>query len=286
MNLSAKRNASDALDGEIQSFEQYESGYHRLARHLGRGDKVPPDGEVELIRKIVRRRRGLQGSLTVPDSLFLAACVSILAPKRTLDVGTAAGFSAALLAAIMRQRSYGATTPCVDSIDTNTRYFADEELVVGWEIKDLIPEYPEAVRVHAPRESDFVQDLAKPGELRMVFIDGNHAHPYPLLDLLRIAPYLQPEGWIVLHDVLLGTLALEARAKGSQALLPEFGAEWLFQNWPFPKIKGGNIGAIQLPHRKRVLEPAVQTLMKLPFETPQEIDRDLRSEVERCFDLL
>ena len=37
--------------------------------------------------------------------------------------------------------------------------------------------------------------------LDMIFIDGAHAHPYPLMDLLFLLPYLHRESLIVLHDV-------------------------------------------------------------------------------------
>jgi hypothetical protein len=45
-----------------------------------------------------------------------------------------------------------------------------------------------------------------------------------------------------------------------------FGAQWLFQNWPFPKISGGEIGAIQIPADKTAIVPLALHLMQLPFE--------------------
>jgi hypothetical protein len=45
-----------------------------------------------------------------------------------------------------------------------------------------------------------------------------------------------------------------------------FGAEWLFDYWPFRKIAGGNIGAVQIPARKTAIIPTALRLTKLPFE--------------------
>ena len=44
--------------------------------------------------------------------------------------------------------------------------------------------------------SSFPQDV----KLDMVFIDGAHAHPYPLIDLVYLLPYMREDGLILLHD--------------------------------------------------------------------------------------
>ncbi len=60
----------------------------------------------------------------------------------------------------------------------------------------------------------------------------------------------------MLHDIQLGTIGRKAKDAAWIALLgaPE-GAEWLFECWPFRKIRGGNIGAVQLPNEKSALIP-------------------------------
>ena len=45
-----------------------------------------------------------------------------------------------------------------------------------------------------------------------------------------------------------------------------FGAEWLFERWPFRKIRSFHIGAIELPQRKDALVPFALDLMEEPFE--------------------
>lgn len=45
-------------------------------------------------------------------------------------------------------------------------------------------------------ESIFPPDI----KLDMIFIDGAHAHPYPLIDLVYLFPYMRRDGLILLHD--------------------------------------------------------------------------------------
>jgi hypothetical protein len=107
--------------------------------------------------------------------------------------------------------------------------------------------------------------------LEVAFIDADHRHPLVLLDLLRLAPYMRPDGWIILHDIQLGTLTREAMNAGRKTPFePVYGVEWLFNHWPFRKISGGNIGAVQLPQEKSTLIPFALRMMSVPFETPQK----------------
>jgi len=61
-----------------------------------------------------------------------------------------------------------------------------------------------------------------------------------------------------------------------------FGAEWLFDEWPWTKIDGGNIGAIQLPMERKAIWGPVRRLMKRPFEVCEQSYRRLRDEVSEA----
>jgi hypothetical protein len=66
-----------------------------------------------------------------------------------------------------------------------------------------------------------------------------------------------------------------------------YGAEWLFDRWPFRKISGGNIGAIQLPEDKRALVPFALRLMRLQFEiTGKDARRTPLALYRSLFELL
>lgn len=268
---------------EIRSYEEYETGYRNLAAAMGRTERPPGPGELEHIRKLLNRRADPTGSLGLSDCLFLVAFGSIICPRRIVEIGTGSGFSSALLASVIHLQRPNLRAPCVDTFDVQTAYFGDAELPVGFEIPKLIPERPELVRVHAPGESSLIGKLADKNELELAFIDGNHQHPCVLLDLLRIAPYLRGGSWILLHDIRLGTLVEESRNAG--APLPfeaVFGAEWLFNDWPWSKIDGGNIGAIRLPQQKKALRPFAQKLMIRPLEVCQQSYQRMHREVNEA----
>ena len=251
---------------EFRSLKSYEADYRRLAQILGCDQKCLPAGEIDFLES-VENRGSHPGTISLWDYLFLSAFTSILAPKRAVEIGTLAGFSAALLAAAIHRRHPDLKSVLVETIDKNTHSVVENDKRVGFQIPDIIPDFPNAVRVHAPADSEAIKEFAIRGELQLVFIDANHQHPQPLLDLLRAAPFVGGGGWILLHDIKLGTRGHGSTESDHNVRRgASFGAEWLFDNWPFRKVAGGNIGAVQIPVQKTAIIPAALRLMALPFE--------------------
>jgi hypothetical protein len=155
----------------------------------------------------------------------------------------------------------------VDTIDLSERCFIDQTKPVGFEIPELVPHLSSRIRVHAGKDARHVQQIARAGELQLVFIDADHQHPRPTLDLLRVARFVRPEGWVVIHDIELGSLGERMDAAGTplEHGAPS-GAQWLFEAWPFGKISGGNIGALRLPSNLRDLVPFALTMLRIPSE--------------------
>ena len=285
--LSASAAASFAQVCEINSLAEFESGYARLAVLLGHADKTPPPGEFEFLRTIVNRPMQYSGTIPASDFFFLTAFVSILAPQRVVEIGTLTGFSAAIIAAALSRQPDNQNPKCVDTIDYAPKCLIDETRPTGFEIAEAFPDLASMIRPHIPHDSTFVRELARPDELEIVFIDADHQHPRPLLDLLRVAPYVRSGGWIVLHDIQLGTKAREAN--GADPWLrwgAAAGAELVFESWPFGKISGGNIGAVQLPPEKSALIPFALRLMSVPYEVKSERPKTLNSALHRSFDAL
>jgi hypothetical protein len=124
--------------------------------------------------------------------------------------------------------------------------------------------------------------------IRLASIGADHRHPWPLRDVLRLAPYLQPRSWIVLHDIQLGTYGKIERDAGRQLETgTPSGAEWLFDRWPFRKIRSFHIGAIELPARNDALIPFALELMQQPFEVCGKAAKQIRRALYQSFaDLL
>ena len=266
--------------GEFRNWEQFEIKYRQLAEELGHPGKIPAPGEVDFLHAMVDLDDvRYPGGIGSRDYFFLTCLVSILAPRRVIEIGTLTGFSTAIIAAAI-YRQHGGGLPSgrnaitVETIDADTHCSIDRSRPIGFEIPDLIPDLASTVRLHTGRESDFVRTIASPGELGLAFIDADHRHPWPLLDVLRLAPYIQSRGWFVLHDIQLGSHGQAERAAGKplEAGTP-YGAEWLFERWPFRKIRSFHIGAIELPSRNAALIPFALELMNQPFEVSGETER-------------
>jgi predicted O-methyltransferase YrrM len=276
-SLSTPAPAEPAEVCEINSLADFDSGYARLAEMLGHAGRNPSPGELEFLNSIAKRRTSYPGNIGPSDYLFLTAFVSILAPQRVIEIGTLTGFSAGIIAAALARRHGRDGASWVDTIDINVECAIDRIRPSGFEIPETFPELVSLIRLHVPRNATFVLQIAKRDELEVTFIDADHRHPLPLLDLLRVAPCVRRGGWIVLHDIQLGTITRKAIEAGhSVGWEGVYGAQWLFNYWPFRKISGGNIGAVQLPHEKSALVPFALRMMSIQFETVEKYARTTR----------
>lgn len=272
--------------GEFKSFEQFEIKYRQLAEELGRPGRVPAPGEMDFLHAMVDLDDvRYPGGIGSRDYFFLTALVSILTPHRVVEIGTLTGFSTAIIAAaVHRQHGSDSLTITVDTIDSHTHCSIDTTRPIGFEIPDLIPDLVSTVRIHTGSESDFVTQIAKRGDFGLAFIDADHRHPWPLLDLLRLAPWVESGGWILLHDIQLGTYGKAEREAGRELEGgTPYGAEWLFERWPFRKIRSFHIGAIELPVRLDVLVPFALELLDLPFEVTGNTAKRTRRAVIESF---
>ena len=66
-------------------------------------------------------------------------------------------------------------------------------------------------------------------QLDMIFIDGAHAHPYPLIDLVYLLPYMRKDGLILFHDCEYYPLD------------GELGNSYIFTSWIGEKYLNRNI---------------------------------------------
>lgn len=271
--------------GEFRSVEEFETKYATLAPVLGHAGKTPPPGEQDFLRAMEQLDNvRYPGGIGARDFFFLTALVGILAPRRVIEIGTLTGFSAAIIAAAIHRQHGNSSEISVETIDALVHCIIDETRPIGFEISELIPDLASTVRVHTGRKSDFARELGARDTFGLGFVDADHRHPWPLLDVLRLAPYIQSEGWIVLHDIQLGTYGKALREAGQA---PEgetpYGAEWLFDRWPFQRIRSAHIGAVRLPSRKAALVPFALTLMEEPFEVEGKAAKRARRALYQSF---
>ena len=239
----------------------------KLAGYLSRPPPVLA-AERRSLEHLLSYQRNCSGAIGMGDLLFLHAFVNVLAPDRVVEIGTLSGFSAAVIAdAVAQHQRPESESVVVDTIDLNQRCVTDQTKPVGFVIPQLVPRLSNRIRVHAGKDARYVEQIARAGELQLVFIDADHQHPRPTLDLIRVSRFVRPGGWVVVHDIDLGSLGERMRAAGTPFDYgAPFGAQWLFEAWPFGKISGGNIGALRLPASLRELVPFALAMLRIPSE--------------------
>lgn len=82
---------------------------------------------------------------------------------------------------------------------------------------------------------DIEKIIPESEKLDMVFIDGGHSHPHPLIDLLCVIPYLHEESIVVLHDVIT---YMRPNA---------WGESFIFEAWENYKYRNVNLLSKNLP---------------------------------------
>ena len=249
---------------------QYRADYPRLALALGKPGAMPAPGEVEFLSEMTARDwRGI-GMLPPEDFLFAAAVTSILAPPSAIEVGTASGFSAAIITKMMalREAEKGGLekSPLLHTIDKRADFAPDPTKPIGFAIDLLAAELRERIVLHPLHDSSFCRELPPDPALRFAFIDGNHRHPWPLLDVLRVLERMA-SGWILVHDIDLPATIARARAEGRVIdLQPVAGAKHVFDLWPDEKVSSGNIGVVKVPADRTSLGKLIASLRQLPSE--------------------
>ncbi len=197
----------------------------------------------------------VKGYVNYRDAQFLWDLVEAVRPDTIAEVGTASGVSTGLLAAASDY--FGGTTRprgTVHSFDIADRCYFDHSRPVGSAALEALPHLRDMIELNPCRTAIDAARRFGVGEIDMAFIDGDHRHPTPTLDLLALLYALRPGAWVVLHDIELTEVAKVSRANGKLDWDVVTGAESLFHRWPFQKIQpqhpdawANNIGAIKLP---------------------------------------
>lgn len=258
----------------IPDSETYRTEYARLSRALGVLDAQPAPGEVEFLSEIAGQSRACFGMLTEPEIFFAGAVASILRPGLTVEIGTASGSSAAILAKVifLRRAELGLNSfgPLLHTIDKNSYCGFDHSRPIGFAIETMVPTLRDRIALHPLKDSSNCDEIVGGIEIDFAFVDGNHSHPWPLFDILHLQKLMKDDTWILMHDIDLPGAIDRALASGQEVSFERrFGAKYVFDYWPGAKIESGNIGAIQIPRNRRSLGDFVERMRTLPSEVTE-----------------
>ncbi len=246
----------------FQYRRDYRANYEEMATLLGSTRLQPSEKELAFIADLGTGRYYSSGSIGNPDIAFLSAVVGATGATRAVEIGTASGVSASVIAAAMargfEERGEALPPVLLDTIDRKDRCLFDDSKPIGFMVETITPELAPLVRIHTNGDATKAQEYAGKKELSFAFIDGNHQHPWPLIDALCLLPLMRPGAWMVMHDI--------DNPADRPAEHVRLGAKHVFQNWPGSKIEGGYIGAVQVPTDLGVVKPFVAGLLEQPFE--------------------
>ena len=149
----------------------------------------------------------IEGSLPLPDTDYLFATVFEAGIGSVVEVGTASGFSTAVICHALRCAHEAGSIDddySVVSFDIDDHlYFARHRLAGDATREMLPPELLRRVTFRAPATAlDFPEHFVE-DEIELMFLDADHSHPWPALDLLATLNYLKPGGVVILHDINL-----------------------------------------------------------------------------------
>lgn len=201
-------------------------------------------------------------SASADELLFLQKIILERRPKTIVEIGVASGITTGFLARFLEM--VGGDR--VIGIDFHDFFHGDPSRPMGYMAKQVYS---------GPVKSDiFVKktslDLeAVLGDVRpeVVFIDANHHHPWPTLDMIATVPFVAPKAIIAHHDLTLFR---------RQTNVLGVGPKYLFDQIP-PRLRsappefGGNIFSILMPDNLQVIARALGTALLLPWSIPGRI---------------
>jgi predicted O-methyltransferase YrrM len=198
-----------------------------------------------------RRPSWLSGTISHLDARYLFDRVLQLSPSAVVEVGTASGLSTTMICAALevsrRQRGKPASFRLF-TYDISPRFFADTRRQTGDAAREMLPqEALKQIKFRNPATAVDIRRDHAPDSIELMFLDANHKHPWPTLDVLAALDCLRPGSDIVLHDVNLPSLGVEH---------PQWGAKHLFDGIEAEKDLNRaddlpNIGACRVPADKQ-----------------------------------
>ncbi len=200
------------------------------------------------------------GFVSGADAAFLLHMVAAHAPRTVVELGVASGASSAALLHALDQLPPDEPRRLY-SCDVRPTCYFNEAYKTGEACLAMYPEPRARWQREFSTDARALAQVLPAASVDLTFIDANHSHPWPLLDLLHATRYATPGSWVVLHDIDLPLQHPEHQV---------YGPRWLFQAWPFNKVKGlgpwTSIGAVQLPDDLSRLAPLALTLLDRPWE--------------------
>lgn len=248
-------NPPEALAAELLNPEP-ES--HRSEAVLRSSGDLGGEGAVNMRHscEVVHARRpewARAGSVSVDDAQFLFARVIVARVETVVELGTASGVSTAILChALDTAHRTGKISSGyrVLSYDQRDTFYLDPSRAVGDAAREMLdPVLVSHIEFRHPATAITLREHHAPGEIGMLFIDANHSHPWPVLDLLATLELLRPGAEVIFHDINLPLVSPEFNVWGAKHLFDDLDVKKHAALMPDPP----NIGSVIIPVDKASL---------------------------------
>ena len=238
---------------------------------------VPEQIERERLLPLREKIAGLS-EMKSEEQFFLNGIVRAVKPKKSLELGVAAGGGSAIILNAIRDID-GAT---LHSVDYSERWYKDHRKRSGFVVGERFPDLYEKWNLYTGGvAARFCNDIG--GGVDFCLIDTAHALPGEVLDFLMVCPLLREGAVVVLHDLCLHTWP-------RNRLRNEYASSLLFNALDDPKITiravdppmlFPNIGAVRIEKHATEADYIDDLLRFLTFPwkyvpLPEEADEILR----------
>lgn len=223
-----------------------------------------------------RRPAWAQGMVSLDDARYLFARVLEAAPDEVVEIGTSSGVSAAILCTALSAAHQGGEVDAsfrVASYDLRSAWHVDPSRQVGDAIPEMLgPDLASHVVLRNPATALTLRDHYDRAEIEFLFVDANHRHPWPALDLLATLDLLRPGAEVILHDINLPV---------RKPQFPDWGAKYVFDDLAVEKFADSantppNIGSLIVPADKGGAEDQLRALVAA-YEWEAKVPDDVRS---------
>ncbi|QIE54759.1 class I SAM-dependent methyltransferase [Pikeienuella piscinae] len=234
--------------------------------------------DVETVKTIFEThwRKGW-GSVSVQEAMFIQEVIAADRPKAFVEIGAASGISGGLICRMLAENGGENFT----TYDLSHKFFGDLSKPAGYLIDEIYPGGPITVE----RRFGFTAlDIIDHGaSYEMAFVDGNHKHPWPLIDTLFLSEVLGGSRKIIHHDLRL--YRLQPRPIG-------IGPKYLFDQFPEARRRAstanrGNIFHIDLTMKTAALAEIAEAAIHLPWTLSEPLDAEqmerIRALIERVY---
>ncbi len=140
------------------------------------------------------------GSISAQEAMFLQEGIEKHKPQIFLEIGTASGISTGFIALFLSNNKNHAE---LFTIDLEETFWVDRSQPTGFLAEKICPNTNTEISYIRNVDSTEVQHKFLDQKIDMAFIDANHQHPWPTLDMISILPFMNRGALIYHHDLAL-----------------------------------------------------------------------------------